>query len=154
MLLNSDTIESEIPIYCCNKLHWIDLIIRLKILADAMGLGKTIMTLALILTQAERGTSSGSPSSSQHAGEPIEGVDISDKSMNLPKKEPKISVLDKLVKKNNTLPRGGTLIICPMTLLGQWKVSVFPFRLCTSYCCIFISPLCLVVNTCMIIKRC
>ncbi|XP_044482430.1 DNA repair protein RAD5A isoform X2 [Mangifera indica] len=71
------------------------------ILADAMGLGKTIMTLALILTQAER-----------------------DKSMNLPKKEPKISVLDKLVKKNNTLPRGGTLIICPMTLLGQWKAEI------------------------------
>lgn len=127
---------------------------HLKILADAMGLGKTIMTLALLLTHSETGTSPGNQSPSQHSVEAIEGVDFSDQSPNLPKKAPKFPVLDKVVKKNNTLPRGGTLIICPMTLLGQWKVSVLPFRLYTCYCCIFISSSCLVVDTCLIIKKC
>ncbi|XP_031283471.1 DNA repair protein RAD5A isoform X2 [Pistacia vera] len=94
------------------------------ILADAMGLGKTIMTLALLLTHSERGTPSGSQSQSQHSGEAIEGVDFSDQSPNLPKKAPKFSVLDKVVTKNPTLPLGGTLIICPMTLLGQWKAEI------------------------------
>ena len=73
-----------------------------KILADAMGLGKTVMTIALLLANPGRG---GSVT-----------------------QEPQ----EKCIRKNrysiearNTQNRGGgTLIVCPMTLLGQWKVCI------------------------------
>lgn len=67
----------------------------LQILADAMGLGKTVMTIALILSnprgeieQDKRGTRDR----------------------------------DTMAQTSRSSVRGGTLIICPMALLGQWKV--------------------------------
>lgn len=53
-----------------------------------MGLGKTVMTIALILKNKGRGCpdNSGSSAASSKA-------------------------------------KGGTLIVCPMALLGQWKVA-------------------------------
>ncbi|KAK7243060.1 hypothetical protein RIF29_37844 [Crotalaria pallida] len=65
------------------------------ILADAMGLGKTVMTIALILSN------------------PGKGCDAEIANDN-----------DVTSKRNvNTSYRanGGTLIVCPMALLGQWK---------------------------------
>ncbi|KAH9700025.1 DNA repair protein RAD5A [Citrus sinensis] len=94
------------------------------ILADAMGLGKTVMTIALLLTHSQRGGLSGIQSASQPSDGGIEGYDISDQSPNLMKKEPKSLSIDKLIKQTNTLINGGTLIICPMTLLGQWKAEI------------------------------
>ncbi|KAL4394593.1 hypothetical protein S83_004920 [Arachis hypogaea] len=60
------------------------------ILADSMGLGKTVMTIALILTNTGRVNSEN----------------------------------DSLVtgrRRSIYRPNGGTLIICPVALLGQWK---------------------------------
>lgn len=96
---------------------------HLKILADAMGLGKTIMTISLLLTHSGHGLSVSYPTS-QSSSEDIEVPDISDHSSDLPKKVPKFSGFDKLLKQKNTVEDGGCLIICPMTLLGQWKVVI------------------------------
>lgn len=99
---------------------WLESI--LKILADSMGLGKTIMTIALLLSHSERGGSSGSQPTSQLSGENGEASNILGQSTTFAKKSAKFSSLDKLLKHKPTLISGGNLIICPMTLLGQWKV--------------------------------
>lgn len=89
----------------------------LQILADAMGLGKTVMTIALILSnprgeleQDKRGTRDR----------------------------------DTKAQTSRSSVRGGTLIICPMALLGQWKVRnyiyayhyivLFRFYSCILFC--------------------
>ncbi|KAJ9547400.1 hypothetical protein OSB04_019943 [Centaurea solstitialis] len=64
------------------------------ILADAMGLGKTVMTISLILARPGKGTA--------ESEENIES-----------KKDDQRSASQR--------PRGGTLIVCPMALLSQWK---------------------------------
>ncbi|KAK8468266.1 hypothetical protein PHAVU_007G272200 [Phaseolus vulgaris] len=66
------------------------------ILADAMGLGKTVMTIALILSNPGKGNS--------------ENKDA-------------VNGYDDLIanKRNMSKVEGGTLIVCPMALLGQWK---------------------------------
>nr|GEW34931.1 putative SWI/SNF-related matrix-associated actin-dependent regulator of chromatin subfamily A member 3-like 3 [Tanacetum cinerariifolium] len=61
------------------------------ILADAMGLGKTVMTISLILARPGKGTAE------IENGNKNESVKASQR------------------------PRGGTLIVCPMALLSQWK---------------------------------
>jgi len=86
-----------------------------------MGLGKTIMTIALLLTHSEKGGSSTS-SNRQASGVANDVNLISDKSPNIPKKSKGISAFSKVLKFKVPLIRGGSLIICPMTLLGQWKV--------------------------------
>ncbi|CAJ1967159.1 unnamed protein product [Sphenostylis stenocarpa] len=70
------------------------------ILADAMGLGKTVMTIALILSKPGRGNSEN-----KDAGNAYDNI-IANKRRNA-----------------NAMHRveGGTLIVCPMALLGQWK---------------------------------
>lgn len=94
------------------------------ILADAMGLGKTIMTISLLLSHSERGGSLGSKLTRHPSIEVSEVSNISDQSLNPPKKATKFSGFDKLMKQKNTFTSGGNLIICPMTLLGQWKSEI------------------------------
>ncbi|CAI9105535.1 OLC1v1004474C1 [Oldenlandia corymbosa var. corymbosa] len=93
------------------------------ILADAMGLGKTIMTISLLLTHSERGGSSGSQHTSQILTRNGEAVMIPEQSPT-PKKAGKFSGFDKLLKRSNSLTSGGNLIVCPMTLIGQWKAEI------------------------------
>ncbi|KAE9463407.1 hypothetical protein C3L33_04686, partial [Rhododendron williamsianum] len=94
------------------------------ILADAMGLGKTIMTIALLLAHSERGGSLDSPSTSGAFIENSNTDGISDQSPTFPSKDTKFSGFDSLAKRKNSLIGGGNLIVCPMTLLGQWKAEI------------------------------
>ncbi|MED6180629.1 DNA repair protein rad5a [Stylosanthes scabra] len=96
------------------------------ILADSMGLGKTIMTISLLLAHSGRGGSLGSQPLAQ-TEQYTEGGEVSDtveNFSNIPKKATKFAGFDKLMKKKNALTSGGNLIICPMTLLGQWKAEI------------------------------
>ncbi|RHN75397.1 putative DNA helicase chromatin remodeling SNF2 family [Medicago truncatula] len=96
------------------------------ILADAMGLGKTIMTISLLVAHSGKGGSLGSQPIAQSF---IEGGEVSDTDTipnlsKVPKKTTKFTGFDKSTKKNTSLTSGGNLIICPMTLLGQWKAEI------------------------------
>ncbi|KAG8370367.1 hypothetical protein BUALT_Bualt14G0109700 [Buddleja alternifolia] len=73
------------------------------ILADAMGLGKTVMTIALILARKGRGS-------------------LDDQQVVIESQASTENVKNRQ-RTSETLrkPRGGTLIVCPMALLGQWK---------------------------------
>ncbi|CAM8944151.1 unnamed protein product [Rhodiola kirilowii] len=71
------------------------------ILADAMGLGKTVMTIALILTE---------PGGSSHDCE----KDKDDQEVSSTRKNDSAA-------RSLSKVKGGTLIVCPMALLGQWK---------------------------------
>ncbi|XP_042514328.1 DNA repair protein RAD5A [Macadamia integrifolia] len=94
------------------------------ILADAMGLGKTIMTIALLLAYSDRGASSSNHPMSQACSENSEVSSASDESPSDSKKLTKFSGFDKLMKSRTLLIGGGNLIVCPMTLLGQWKAEI------------------------------
>ncbi|KAF3455122.1 hypothetical protein FNV43_RR05570 [Rhamnella rubrinervis] len=94
------------------------------ILADAMGLGKTIMTIALLLDNSEGGGSSVTQPTNQSSTEGSEVGNVLDNSLNISKKVSKFPGFNKYMKKKNTLIDGGNLIICPMTLLGQWKAEI------------------------------
>ncbi|CAK8535333.1 unnamed protein product [Lathyrus sativus] len=96
------------------------------ILADAMGLGKTVMTISLLIAHSGRG---GLFSSQPITQSFIEGGEVSDTGTipnfaNIPKKVTKFTGFDKPTKQSNSLTSGGNLIICPMTLLGQWKAEI------------------------------
>lgn len=73
----------------------------LQILADAMGLGKTVMTIALILANPGRGISHDKDIEMSNDNHQSTGISNTTTS---------------------TVVEGGTLIVCPMALLGQWKV--------------------------------
>ncbi|RAL38812.1 hypothetical protein DM860_013493 [Cuscuta australis] len=73
------------------------------ILADAMGLGKTVMTIALILARLGKGI----PDNLEPLVEDMAIVKHSNSSGD--------------GNANNRRVKGGTLIVCPMALLGQWK---------------------------------
>ncbi|KAK4361654.1 hypothetical protein RND71_020606 [Anisodus tanguticus] len=75
------------------------------ILADAMGLGKTVMTIALILAKLGR----GSPDDQEFVSEDEDETECITK---------RITNTDTEVSRK---AKGGTLIVCPMALLGQWK---------------------------------
>ncbi|XP_020552344.1 putative SWI/SNF-related matrix-associated actin-dependent regulator of chromatin subfamily A member 3-like 2 isoform X5 [Sesamum indicum] len=94
------------------------------ILADSMGLGKTIMTISLLLTHSERGGSLSGASASQSSSDNCKASLSSDKSPVPPKKAPKFAGFERLVKQKASLVGGGNLIVCPMTLIGQWKTEI------------------------------
>lgn len=94
------------------------------ILADAMGLGKTIMTISLLIAHSGKGGSIGSQLITQSSSEGNEVSDTMHTFSNIPKKATKFTGFDKLMKQKNELIGGGNLIICPMTLLGQWKAEI------------------------------
>lgn len=76
-----------------------------------MGLGKTVMTIALILAKPGRESS-----------------------------RKKNSAIDGAYK-----PKGGTLVVCPLSLLSQWKVSLSLHAnrlLCLWFFFPFLSPFC------------
>uniref|UniRef100_A0A5B7BJ23 SWI/SNF-related matrix-associated actin-dependent regulator of chromatin subfamily A member 3-like 3 n=1 Tax=Davidia involucrata TaxID=16924 RepID=A0A5B7BJ23_DAVIN len=75
------------------------------ILADAMGLGKTVMTIALILARPGKGT----PDNQKPVSEAADDTEYIKKK----KKDFDTKVPPKV--------KGGTLIVCPMALLSQWK---------------------------------
>lgn len=93
----------------------------LQILADAMGLGKTIMTIALLVTHLVKNGIMESQPMHLSSAEDGEVGGISDQSPTLSKKGARFSIFHNQLKQKK-LVKGGTLIICPMTLLGQWKV--------------------------------
>lgn len=72
-----------------------------------MGLGKTVMTISLILANLGR----GSPDDQEIVLEDTDETECVTK---------RITYTDTEVSKK---AKGGTLIVCPMALLGQWKVS-------------------------------
>lgn len=78
------------------------------------------MTISLLLAHSER----GGTSSSQLTPTSVEGGDGSMNQSSNPSKKAKITGFEKLLQQRNTLASGGNLIICPMTLLGQWKVLI------------------------------
>ncbi|KAH7424297.1 hypothetical protein KP509_11G001600 [Ceratopteris richardii] len=84
------------------------------ILADAMGLGKTVMTISLLLANHGKGGSNHQSNTNVVDGE-VKQTD--------PGKPESFFVAAQMrAKLRRTLRRGGgTLIVCPMTLLGQWK---------------------------------
>ncbi|XP_021278351.1 DNA repair protein RAD5A isoform X2 [Herrania umbratica] len=94
------------------------------ILADAMGLGKTIMTISLLVTYSERGGLSDSQSPDQSSDQGGEVSNIFGQSPNSVKNATKFPDFDMLLKQKNKHVNGGNLIICPMTLLGQWKAEI------------------------------
>ncbi|KAM7256149.1 hypothetical protein ACFE04_011890 [Oxalis oulophora] len=87
------------------------------ILADSMGLGKTVMTISLLLTHSVRDRSSVGQSTDQPD-------DLMYSSPNISKKGTHGLGVDQLLKQQNKLISGGNLIVCPMTLLGQWKAEI------------------------------
>ncbi|KAI3886869.1 hypothetical protein MKX03_037179 [Papaver bracteatum] len=93
------------------------------ILADAMGLGKTIMTIALLLAHPGRGGLSNGHLMVQDSGETNESS-LSDQSPSSTQKVKRFAGFDKLMKPKESLVSGGSLIVCPMTLLGQWKAEI------------------------------
>lgn len=83
------------------------------------------MTISLLVINSERVRPSDSQSPDQPSDQGGEVSDICGQSPNSVKNTTKFSGFDKLSKKKNKLVNGGNLIICPMTLLGQWKVCPF-----------------------------
>jgi DNA repair protein RAD5 len=92
------------------------------ILADAMGLGKTVMTISLILANPGRGgmdlpkvakpsqENPNSPSGLQLCLQEESSIQSTNQ------------IKDSKRSRSSAQRGGGTLIVCPMTLLGQWKV--------------------------------
>jgi DNA repair protein RAD5 len=93
------------------------------ILADAMGLGKTVMTISLILANPGRGgmdlpkvakpsqENPNSPSGLQLCLQEESSIQSTNQ------------IKDSKRSRSSAQRGGGTLIVCPMTLLGQWKTE-------------------------------
>ncbi|CAM0948087.1 unnamed protein product [Alopecurus aequalis] len=92
------------------------------ILADAMGLGKTIMTIALLLSDSGKGCIK-THHSTQISGE-ANGLGEISQSHDAVKNLASPFSFSKLRKPKAPLIGGGNLIICPMTLLSQWKAEI------------------------------
>lgn len=122
MFLKELSLENLFTFRYCSMLVIYYFTVNLKILADAMGLGKTIMTISLLVAHSGRGGSLGSQAMTQSFIEGGEVSDTVDNFSHIPKKASKFTGFDKIIKQKNALTSGCSLIICPMTLLGQWKV--------------------------------
>lgn len=99
------------------------MIMKFQILADAMGLGKTIMTIALLLAHSGKGGSCSSTRSKESL-DANEVNEIHEQSQNVTSKLSTIAGFRKLFQSKASLVGAGNLIICPMTLLSQWKVDL------------------------------
>ncbi|XP_010424229.2 PREDICTED: putative SWI/SNF-related matrix-associated actin-dependent regulator of chromatin subfamily A member 3-like 2 [Camelina sativa] len=82
------------------------------ILADAMGLGKTVMTISLMLSHPWKAE-----------GEKVTSSSL-DEFTSLPKATKFPGFDKKILEQKSVLENGGNLIVCPMTLLGQWKSEI------------------------------
>ncbi|KAL6634483.1 hypothetical protein ACP70R_027154 [Stipagrostis hirtigluma subsp. patula] len=93
------------------------------ILADAMGLGKTIMTIALLLSDSSKGCIT-TQHATQISGESSGLGELSTHPYDSVKKLASPFSFSKHRKQKAPLVGGGNLIVCPMTLLGQWKAEI------------------------------
>ena len=73
-----------------------------------MGLGKTVMTIALILARPGRGNSGVHKLPTDASNDTEDSEENNDSHTKAPSKV-----------------KGGTLIVCPMALLSQWKVRCY-----------------------------
>ncbi|WVZ75201.1 hypothetical protein U9M48_023282 [Paspalum notatum var. saurae] len=89
------------------------------ILADAMGLGKTIMTIALLLSDSSKGCIT-----TQNSAQISEAASGLGESHDAVKKLASPFSFSKHKKPKAPLIGGGNLIICPMTLISQWKAEI------------------------------
>lgn len=100
------------------------------ILADDQGLGKTVSTIALILTQRPFLTRSCSVTEKEDSYEPLdldvdEKDDISQLSVVKQLRKYNFEITNGTVKKDNPVtvmgrPAAGTLVVCPTSVLRQW----------------------------------
>lgn len=93
------------------------------ILADAMGLGKTIMTIGLLLSDSSKGCVT-TQHSTQISGEASGLGEIPIQNLDSVKNLASPFSFSKLRKPKAPLIGGGNLVICPMTLLSQWKAEI------------------------------
>lgn len=86
-----------------------------------MGLGKTVMTISLMLAHSWKAASTGFLSPINEGDKVISSS--LDESTSPSVKSTKFPGFDKkLLELKSALENGGNLIVCPMTLLSQWKV--------------------------------
>ena len=89
-----------------------DVLILDQILADAMGLGKIVMTISLIVSNARRGVALPGVDETGHENPGTNNT--ADRAKSQPSTQ-----MRELKRKHNSVQKGGgTLIVCPMILLG------------------------------------
>ncbi|KAH9317698.1 hypothetical protein KI387_019467, partial [Taxus chinensis] len=99
------------------------------ILADAMGLGKTVMAISLLLANSGKGGAGGTDATESFNESSSSEKTVLDPSEIVVPESPqcpnKRQVLGIIRKSSTRLHKGGgNLIVCPMTLLGQWKTEI------------------------------
>jgi SNF2 family DNA or RNA helicase len=93
--------------------------LSLSDLADAMGLRKTVMTISLILANPGRGRMDLPKAAipSQEDPNSLSGLQL------CLQEESTNQIKDSKRSRSSAQHGGGTHIVCPMSLLGQWKVD-------------------------------
>eukprot|EP01138_Halocafeteria_seosinensis_P008441 gb/GECG01008626.1/.p1 GENE.gb/GECG01008626.1/~~gb/GECG01008626.1/.p1 ORF type:complete len:1339 (+),score=179.55 gb/GECG01008626.1/:1-4017(+) len=95
------------------------------ILADEMGMGKTIETLALILD----GKNSARNKSFEHSNE--EATHSQKASPTADEAEASHLIQPKVFPSRPDTQASGTLVVCPMSLLEQWQSEIYKFSVST-----------------------